>query len=184
MATVHSHMAPNEDGQKTLSDIVKGGTRPSNVVTPPQQTPAPVVSTANGGTQNTLASAIVERNIPASSVKAGVPHPQSLPLSSSGPESQDQVNSDVHPVGNPPLPERKGLPPTGGDSNEDGGANEKSDKSGAAVVSGPRLSSVVSGGHAHTQSGKGVPASAHQKPQRGEYIRVGIISIRYSKFIW
>ena len=172
-----SHVTPNEDGQKTLSDIVKGGSRPSNAVVPPQPPPPPAIPTVNGGgSQTTLASVVVERNIPSTSVKTSTSHSQSLPAPSIGVvDTPEQVNlSSEAPLVGVSQPEKK-ISAVMGETGEEANAGEKIDKSGA-VGTGAKLSSVVSGGggsgggHTYPQGGnKGVPASASQRIQRGDY---------------
>jgi len=132
-----SHITPNEDGLKTLSDIVKGGSRPSNTIVPPQPPPPPVITTVNGGgsqgAQTTLASAIVERNIPSTSVKTSTSHSQSLPAPSIGVvDTPEQVNLNSEaplPVGNPP--EKKNSTAMG--ETEEVCAGDKVDKSGTVL---------------------------------------------------
>ena len=167
-------MTPNEDGQKTLSDIVKGGCRPANVPPPTQPAAAPTVGTTNGGgSQSTLASAIVERNIPSSSVKTGPPHSQALPSPSTGQESPELVNQNSElPLGAQPSSEKKAPPVVGGEG-EEGALVERGDKAGGVSTT-PRLSNVVSGGsagqaHHHQNNSKAVPPANQQRSQRGDY---------------
>lgn len=184
-------MTTSEDGQKTLSDIVKGGSRPPNISTapqPPQQPIAPVVNQANGGLHAALASSVVERTIASATAKLASPQQPYTPLSNATSTTNNTTTITTTNTSSTDTSELINAKPnllqghttvslekktTGADVGEGEEVVVGVEKGNAALT--PRLSSVVSGGgHTHHQSGGGggnkpTPTTNQPKPQRNDY---------------
>ena len=197
-------MTTSEDGQKTLSDIVKGGSRPPAISAgPPQQQPiVPVVNPTNGGLHAAVASNVVERTIASATAKLVSTQQTFAPPSNTtstitntttttitttnttSSENSELMNAKPNLLqGITPVPLERKIP--GADVGEGEDLVVGVEK--GVIAPTPRLSSVVSGaGHTHHQSGGGAnktaPTNNQPRPQRNDY-RVSYMPPMYLEII-
>ena len=182
-SSTHSHMTSNEDGPKTLSDIVKGGSRPT-VSTLPQQQPAvvSVVSPVNGGLHAAIASRVVERTIASATAKLATSQQPlasdlSNTISTATPTTTCTTTTSATTGTVEPCSAKSGLPQASALASSEGKTITTAEGGEEADKGTPRLSSVVSGGtvshtsHQNSSGGSGKTTSTNnqQRPQRNDY---------------
>ena len=103
--TSHTHMS-TEDGQKTLSDIVKGNTRPLTKETNNTSTGQPLAPVISPTNHVAVASSVVESSIASAAAKLGSSSNTTQSTSSNsstGNSSQPQEGSPTHTSATSPL---------------------------------------------------------------------------------